>query len=351
MRYILLFIVCSMVTLSGYAFTLRPDAPARYEVQSGDTLWGIANRYLTSPWEWKELWHANPQIKNPNQLYAGAIIELQYDGKKPYLRVLSNGTVKLSPHVRPTPMGSPIPAIPLSDIKPFLSGSLIIDRDRLDDAPFIIAFTAEHMLAGQGDDVYVKDLCPATYKLRPGVTLTYAIYRPCGKYHDPITKRFLGYKAALVAYAELIRGGDPATITITEIKQGVRLRDRVMPDNYPDFDLSFLPKAPARPIRGEIIDILGDYTQGAFGLVVVIDRGKDVGIQNGDVLAVYNNPKLVRNSAYRNDKKPPCEPECVRLPPERMGEVMVFRTFTHTSLALVVRSIRAIKRFNKVTNP
>ena len=350
MRYILFFF-CWVLAISSHAFTLRADAPARYVVQPGDTLWEIANRYLTHPWEWKSLWQANPQIKNPNRLYQGAVIELRYHQNKPYLNVVSNGTVKLSPFIRPRPLHQAIPAIPLNDIRPFLNGSLIIDKNSLANAPFVIAFMTEHMLGGQGDEVYVKNLCPDEYHLPSGVTMSYAIYRPCGVYRDAINKRFLGYKATLIAYAELVRGGDPATVLITDIMQGVKLQDRVMPNNHPDFDLYFEPKAPSMPVHASIIDLLDDYTQGAVGLVAVLDRGEDAGFQPGDVLGVYSKPRGVQNSAYRYDKKPPCEPYCVKLPPERIGEVMVFRTFTHTSIALVVRSIRAITRFDTVTNP
>ena len=35
--------------------TLKPDAPDRYVVVPGDTLWGISQRYTDSPWRWPEL--------------------------------------------------------------------------------------------------------------------------------------------------------------------------------------------------------------------------------------------------------------------------------------------------------
>lgn len=349
MRY-MLFLLSLLLAISGHTFTLRPDAPSRYEVQSGDSLWTISARYLTNPWEWKSLWHANPQIKNPNRLYPGAIIELRYYRQRPYLKVSSNGTIKLSPHLRPMPSEDAISSIPLSDIKPFLNGSLILDKDSLTRAPYVVAFMTEHMLGGQGDEVYVKDLCP-DYNLLPGVTISYAIYRPCGEYRDAVSKRFLGYKATLIAYAELARGGDPATILITDIIHGVKIQDKVMPDDHPDFDLYFEPKAPSMPIQGSIIDLLGDFTQGAVGLVAVIDRGKDAGLQAGDVLGVYSRPRSAQNINYRFDQKPPCQAPCIKLPPERIGELMVFRTFTHTSIALVVRSIRSIRQLDTVTNP
>ncbi len=343
MRYVLCLLgfLCSFVS---QALTLRTDAPTRYVVKEGDTLWEIANRYLAYPWEWKDLWRANPNIKNPNRLYPGAILELTYHQQHPYLRVLSNGTIKLSPYMRPMPIDNPIPPIPLSDIRPFLNGSVVLDRDTLTNAPFVVAFTNEHMLGSQGEEVYVKNLCPRPPSARPpGTTVSYAIYRQAGEYRDPEKNCSLGFKTVLIGYAELVKGCDPATIVLTDIVQGVKLSDRVMPNNYPDFNFSFLPKTPARRVFGSIIDLPGDYTQGAVGLVVVINRGKDAGLQAGDVLGIYSDGVSTSNTN--------CPPECVALPPERVGELMVFRTFTHTSFALVVRSIRAVKPKDKVTNP
>src|SRR3989338_6653180 len=96
MRYLWLLIAL-LLTNPTQALTLRDQAPKRYVVQRGDTLWTIASRYLKRPWEWKSLWHANPQIQNPNRLYPGAVLVLRFANNQPYLHVLSNGTVKLSP--------------------------------------------------------------------------------------------------------------------------------------------------------------------------------------------------------------------------------------------------------------
>src|ERR1041385_3589379 len=57
--------------------TLKPDAPDRYVVVPGDTLWGISQRYTDSPWRWPELWGMNrEQIQNPHLIYPGMVLLL-----------------------------------------------------------------------------------------------------------------------------------------------------------------------------------------------------------------------------------------------------------------------------------
>lgn len=341
MRYLILFL-CFIVTLPGHALSLRANAPSHYIVQPGDTLWTISCRFLENPWEWQSLWHANPGIKNPNRLYPGAVLELHQDKSQPYLKVLSNGTIKISPSVRKEPFDQAILPIPLSDIEPFLDSSLILDHDALINAPYVIAFTNEHMLGGQGDSIYVKNLSPNPH-YPSGKTLSYGIYRPGGQYWNPKTKAFLGYRASLIGYAELTRIGDPSTVVLTDITQAVKLLDRVMPDTHPGFSVNFEPKSPSRRIQASIIDLPGDYTQGAEGLVVVLDQGKNCDLQPGDVLGVYSPTHRMTDLQ--------CPFGCVRIPPVRIGEVMVFRTFTHTSFALVVRSTQSINIGDGVANP
>jgi len=56
---------------------LKQDAPDRYVVVPGDTLWGISGRYTDSPWRWPELWGMNrEQIQNPHLIYPGYVILL-----------------------------------------------------------------------------------------------------------------------------------------------------------------------------------------------------------------------------------------------------------------------------------
>src|SRR5215216_965634 len=56
---------------------IKPDAPDRYVVVPGDTLWAISQRYTDSPWRWPELWNMNKdQIRNPHLIYPGYVLIL-----------------------------------------------------------------------------------------------------------------------------------------------------------------------------------------------------------------------------------------------------------------------------------
>lgn len=51
--------------------------PKTYTVQKGDTLWGIAKRYLGDGSRWSEIYELNrDKVSNPNLIYAGQVLAL-----------------------------------------------------------------------------------------------------------------------------------------------------------------------------------------------------------------------------------------------------------------------------------
>ena len=248
--------------------------------------------------------------------------------------------------MRSAPFEEKIPAIPLGDIKPYLNESLVLDEDVLNKAPYVIALSAEHLLGGQGDQIYVRGLHPSP-TLPEGGTIAYSLFRASKNYTDPVKKVLLGYQAKLVGNGELVAGGEPATILLTSIIEGIKIEDKVLIDNSPEFDLYFEPSAPSASINGLILDMPNGMpsgnTQGAVGSVVVLNIGTDAQLKPGDVLGVFAKTRVVAD--------PKNHLLSIKLPPERIGEAMVFRSFTKTSFALIVRSTRAVYLLDTVANP
>lgn len=70
---------------------LRQDAPTRYIVKSGDTLWAISGVFLDDPSRWPDIWQAQPEIENPHLIYPGDSINLRWDGDMPILLLQREG--------------------------------------------------------------------------------------------------------------------------------------------------------------------------------------------------------------------------------------------------------------------
>ena len=134
------------------AVQLKEGHPDRYTVAKGDTLWDISGKFLSQPWKWPEIWHANPQVKNPHLIYPGDVLSLVYIDGQPRLmlnRGESRGTIKLSPQVRSTPLAEAIPAIPLEKINSFLLSNRIINTaEEFAQRPYVVAGNQERVVSG-----------------------------------------------------------------------------------------------------------------------------------------------------------------------------------------------------------
>lgn len=319
---------------------LKEGHPDRYTVVRGDTLWDISGKFLSQPWKWPELWHANPQIENPHLIYPGDTLSLVYIDGQPRLQLnrgASRGTVKLSPHVRSTPIADAIPTIPLEAINSFLLSNRIVDTpEEFDGQPYIVAGNAERVVSGSGDRIYARGSFSKTDPV-------YGIFRQGKIYTDPDTKEFLGINADDIGTAEVVaEEGDIATVEVSRSTQEVRLGDRLFPTEERAVNSTFVPSEPEGDINGLILDVpRGVNRVGQFD-VVTLNKGKIDGLKEGNVLAVYKTGETVRDRITG---------EAVKIPDERSGLLMVFRAYEKLSYGLVLYATRDLALLDKVKNP
>ena len=338
----LAFVLSSAVAAGALAqapqspLALKPDAPDRYTVVPGDTLWSIAQRFTDSPWRWNELWNLNKdEIKNPHKIYPGNVIVL--DRAKGQLAV-SSDTVKLTPRVRAESTArTVIPSIPPSAIEPFLVRPLVVEPDGLDRAPTIVATEESRVNLESGNRAFVRGMGDSK-------ETNWFVYRRGPALIDPDNKTTIGYEAIYLGTAQVTRPGDPAVILLTSVTQEVGIGDKLVPAGKPEVP-SYAPHAPSSPVQGRVIALYGGGTKlGEAGgsTVISINRGKEQGLEIGHVVALYRPGALV---AERGSTVP------LTLPNDRYGLAFVFRVFDRVSYALVMKVSKPVSPLDIVQNP
>ncbi len=265
MRKTLLALLLAFTGVAQAQVQLRDGYPQRYTVVRGDTLWDISGKFLREPWKWPEIWHANPQIANPDLIYPGDTLTLQFVDGQP---------------------------------------RLVVER---------------------------------------GASRGTGLFRQGKVYTDPQTKEFLGINADDIGTGELVATeGDVGTLTLRRTTEEVRLGDRLFVSEERPITSTFMPSAPQAPVNGVIIDVPRGVTQIGVMDVVTIDKGRRDGLAEGNVLAVFKTGETVRDRVTGQQ---------VKIPDERSGLLMVFRTYEKLSYGLVLNATRSLAVQDKVRNP
>lgn len=318
---------------------INPNHPDQYTVVKGDTLWDISGKFLQHPWEWPQLWHNNPQIKDPHWIYPGDTLYFSYVNGVPRLSLSPNGgEEKVLPRVRESGIEQAIRMIPSDAVVQFLTTPKVVTAEEMQQAPYVIGFAGEHLIAGAGDGIYVR-------AIEEPQGLGYTVYRQGKPYINPVTKEILGYEAQFVADATLQVPGDPATLHINKSDVEIQRGDRLMPTAEGELALNYFPRPPENQVVGSIIRVMGGVSQIGQHDIVVIDKGKADGLEVGHTLDVYRKGHVVL------DRYQSPEGVAVKMPDELAGVLMVFRPFERVSYALVMQATAAMHTLDRVQTP
>ncbi|RTL58206.1 MAG: LysM peptidoglycan-binding domain-containing protein [Rhodocyclaceae bacterium] len=314
---------------------LAENAPDRHVVVPGDTLWGIASKFLKDPARWSEVWKLNSeQVKNPHRIYPGQVIVLNRSGNGPTLS-LEPPVEKLLPRVREESLAQAIPTIPTAAIESFLTRPLLMDDSVLESTLRVVGIQDGHANAAPGDNIY------AVGNLKD--SLDWVIYRPGKALTDPDTKEVLGKEVVMLGTARLITKGDPATFKVASSQVEINSGDRLMPKPRADIQ-SYPQHRPNSPIAAKILNLAGDAPDtGPLG-VVSISKGKKDGLEVGHVLTLYRPGDRFKDR-YKGEAKE------VSMPEEKVGQIYLFRVFDRVSYALIMTANRPVTAGDVVRAP
>jgi len=329
--------IALLMTTNTFANAVLADNyPERYTVVEGDTLWDISGKFLRDPWRWPEVWQGNPQVDNPDLIYPGDVLVMTFLDGKPVLRSLRRETIKLSPKARIAGYRDAIAPIDPAAIEAYINSPLVTDAKELNESGYIVEGLGNRLILGKYDQFYAR-------AVRDEDALEYRVFRPGRHFVDPVSKESLGWEAVHVGDANLLKVGDPARMSLLKTYQDVSIRDRLRPVFKKEALPFFSPKAPNNDrLRGVILQTPNRSTELGSLSVVAINLGEREDVHPGDVFRI---------NSQRMKRKDPITKKTYFIPEEKVGLMLVFRTFEKVSYALVTDSSRSIRPGDVVTSP
>ncbi len=328
-------------TVSTPEVRLQEDAPLRYTVKKGDTLWAISKKFLKDAWQWPEVWTTNnTKVTNPHLIYPGQTLLLVYKNKRPQIVpagdiAAENRTEKLSPQIRELPLDQAIPTIPIDAIREFLRGPRVVSRDELNRAPYIVDFNQDVIEGSSRMAAYIKNV-------QQPVLSGYEVVRRGQVYKDPDSGEVLGYEAIPTAEAEMREFGKLSKVELVTARREVHAGDRLLPLETGLFEANFYPHAPKDAVGGRIISVFEALSQVGQYKIATINRGDRDGMEPGHVLSILQAGRRVRD---------PYGAGRVQLPDEYAGVMLIFKVGQKVSYGLVMEATKAIHVLDKVEKP
>jgi hypothetical protein len=348
-----------------------PEEVTAYTIKPGDTLWDIANTFLKDPFLWPFIWKSNPEITDPDMIFAGNKLSIpnlapleramQTPEEAPQEQAIerqpapkeeeaaapaqepepaegiaaARGGTQPTP-VQPAPVQVPEAEAPSEGSSLIVQGQQpvpLIDKYSMLSAGFVNSIESSDMIVGgadstktvyaYGDIVYIN----VDSKENVNVGDKYLIFEPLEKVKHPITRE---------PYGRLVRGlgilqitaknsSDVLTAQITLSFDAIERKSLLVPYQEPSL-IYESPQKKAKDISGYILEVTDHHAITGQTDIVYLDKGSLDGVEPGDRFIVYQ------------------EQEKKGFPRKAVGEVLVFLVKDKTSTAVVSKSTEEIEK-------
>jgi LysM repeat protein len=306
-----------------------------YEVQKGDTLWGISKKFIEDPYYWPDLWANNPDIQNPHFIYPGQKLRI-YAGP---IAVVGVEEEKVS-SVPEQEVVTPTPELVLSPLEPVVAaeesvnitipaGISFIAESEQRAGGTIFDFPVARHFAGSGDKVFIR--APAEASIAVGDL--WQIMKSRADIIHPVTKKRLGFQVDQVGVLEITELGQDLHTAIVrksfrEIERGAWLTPR-----RAVHEQVALRRATSE-MTGMVISSASHRELLGPSEVLFIDLGEENGLKVGNLLTLTRLRKATDLALIKNKSDAALE-----YPEELIGYALVVETDPETATAVILKSL------------
>ncbi|MFQ5581328.1 MAG: LysM peptidoglycan-binding domain-containing protein [Mariprofundaceae bacterium] len=309
---------------------LRPNLPQPYIVKKGDTLWDIANYFFRDPEKWLRIWERNLYISNPDLIYPGN--EIWFDIKKQKKGGLTK--VRPQPQIIVKPAERLEAEIDPSRLLTALKRQDFIQPGDVQGVGYILDSEDERINYGANNRLYLKLDVPADEGD------VFDIFRTGDPVREPKTGKVVGVLVNHLGQIEVTsKSGDIHRGVVLNAFEEISRGDRLKPAK--DIDTRITPSYPGGEMLGQVMYIRNDAAAAGQNQIIGVNLGLSDGMQAGTALSIHRAGRLVPDSIAGGS---------VRLPEEKIGELLILVPQKDASIALITKSTNPINIGDSVRN-
>jgi len=333
-RLIVTLLLVFAFVLPTIAAAVEQDEPTIYVVKRGDTLWGLSERFIKDPYYWPDMWSANDQITNPHFIYPGQKVRVFADRLEfmPKEQAAPVGEIKGASNAKAAEILQQV----AEEKRYRISGSEgFLMENGNKPFGFVIGMHHDRVVAGYDDIVYTD--IGTVNGVKGGER--FSVYRNEGEVSHPVTNEILGKKMIPLGRLNLTDLEAKASRgIITRSFKEITVGSYLFPAKK-DGVREVVLKKSSRNLKGYIVESNSGTLINAAGDIVYIDLGSSHGAEPGNMLYIVRDVKLDREIT---------EGRVDRLPQELVGALVILETGRRTSTALVVKSIDAVYKGDRL---
>jgi hypothetical protein len=332
----LLLLALAILVFPGFALANDHEEPTIYVIKKGDTLWGLSERFLKDPHYWPGMWSNNSQITNPHMIYPGQKVRIFPD----HIEIVPKEEQPAAV-VQKAAQAANVAEIAqeAAEEKSFTvrgNEGFLMETD-LKPFGYVVGIHHDRIVAGD-DDIVFTDV-GSINGAKGGEK--FSVFRKDASVSHPLTNEIMGNKVIPLGTLQLTDVEEKASrAIITKTYKEISPGSYLMPyKNGKRREVTL--KMPTRELKGVIIESFNGTNIIAAGDIVYIDLGKAKGAEPGNLLYIVRDVTVDQRYV---------EGRIDQLPQELLGALVILETGKKTATALVVKSIDAIYKGDKIVS-